>query len=345
MATTGLHFWSTTAATNATADSSVNWAEGQAPSSVNDSARALMASAKKTYADFAGTLTTGGSSTAYTLTTNQVFVDAAAMSGAILTFIPHTTSGATPTLAVDGLTARQIRTATGTNVATGALIAGTPYTVTYIHASTEFILHQGLGVIGALSTSSLVVTGTASVGGATTLSSTLGVTGAATFASTVSVGGATTLTGTVTANAINGTALTASGALSGATVAGAMLASKAEMEAASATDKIVRPANVVDHPGTCKAWVKFQGSDGAVLAAYNVASVTKNSSGNYTVNISTDFSSAHYAVVATAADDALVVITQVVSQTAGTATILVVNNANSLASDPDHVHVSCFGDQ
>lgn len=35
--------WSTTAANNATADPSINWQEGQPPSSVNDSARAMMA--------------------------------------------------------------------------------------------------------------------------------------------------------------------------------------------------------------------------------------------------------------------------------------------------------------
>ena len=38
--------WSRTASNNATADSSVNWTEGQAPSSVNDSARAMKAVAK-----------------------------------------------------------------------------------------------------------------------------------------------------------------------------------------------------------------------------------------------------------------------------------------------------------
>ena len=40
-----LYKWSQTAASNATADPdpSINWQEGQAPSSVNDSARAMMA--------------------------------------------------------------------------------------------------------------------------------------------------------------------------------------------------------------------------------------------------------------------------------------------------------------
>ncbi|WP_343654534.1 tail fiber domain-containing protein [Paraburkholderia caribensis] len=35
--------WSTTAAANATADPTINWQEGQAPSTINDSARAMMA--------------------------------------------------------------------------------------------------------------------------------------------------------------------------------------------------------------------------------------------------------------------------------------------------------------
>ena len=49
-----LHKWSQTAANNATADASVNWQEGQAPSSVNDSARAMMASVAKYRDDVSG---------------------------------------------------------------------------------------------------------------------------------------------------------------------------------------------------------------------------------------------------------------------------------------------------
>ncbi len=149
MATAGVPLWSTTAATNSTADPAVNWAEGQAPSSVNDSARAMMASVAKWRDDVSGSttgLTTGGSSTAFTVTTNSTFATAAAMSGVIFTIIPHATSGAAPTLAVDGLTARNINIATGVNVMTGALILGTPYLVKYVHASTEFILVNSPGV-------------------------------------------------------------------------------------------------------------------------------------------------------------------------------------------------------
>ena len=65
--------WSRTAASNATADSTVNWAEGQSPSSVNDSARAMMASTAAFRDDIAGAIATGGTSTAYTVSSNQVF--------------------------------------------------------------------------------------------------------------------------------------------------------------------------------------------------------------------------------------------------------------------------------
>ena len=37
----------------------------------------------------------------------------------------------------------------------------------------------------------------------------------------------------------------------------------------------------------CKAWVRFNGLTGAMIAGYNVSSVTRNSAGNYTVNFTT----------------------------------------------------------
>ncbi len=143
MATAGLPLWSTTAANNGNADPAVNWAEGMAPSAVNDSARAEMASVAKWRDDLYGItagLSTGGTSTAFTVTTNSTYATAAAMSGAMFSIIPHATNGASPTLAVDGLTARAINSSTGVAVGVGSLINGTPYLLRYVHASTEFIV-------------------------------------------------------------------------------------------------------------------------------------------------------------------------------------------------------------
>lgn len=141
---TGLQVWSATASSNATADANVNWAEGQSPSSVNDSARALMAGAAKWRADLNGSITTGGSSTAYTATSNQSM--GALTAGFEITIVPHTTSGASPTLAVDSLTAKPIRSAAGTEIGAGVLIQGTPYRVTYYTSNSgEWVLHGFYG--------------------------------------------------------------------------------------------------------------------------------------------------------------------------------------------------------
>lgn len=137
--------WSKTPATNATADGTINWAEGQSPSSINDSARAMMARAAEWRDDISGTITTGGTSTAYTVTSNQVFDTLAHMANAMIAFVPHTTSGATVTLNVDGLGAKPLRSAPSVELPSGVLVQGTPYVVTYNNSDAAFYL-QGFTV-------------------------------------------------------------------------------------------------------------------------------------------------------------------------------------------------------
>lgn len=134
--------WSRTAASNATADSTVNWAEGQAPSSVNDSARAMMASTAAFRDDIAGAIATGGTSTAYTVTSYQIFDSLAHMSGQMIAFTPHTTNGATVTLNVDGLGAKPLRSAPSVELPAGVLIQGTPYTALYNNSDAVWYLHN-----------------------------------------------------------------------------------------------------------------------------------------------------------------------------------------------------------
>jgi microcystin-dependent protein len=140
-----LYKWSTTAANNATADATINWAEGQAPSSVNDSARAEMAAVAKFRDDISGAIATGGTATAYTLTSNQAFNSLANMSGKMVAFVPHTTNGATVTLNVDGLGAKPLRSAPSTELLAGVLVQGTPYVATYNNAANEWLLHGFYG--------------------------------------------------------------------------------------------------------------------------------------------------------------------------------------------------------
>lgn len=137
--------WSKTSSANATADATINWAEGQAPSSVNDSSRAMMARTAEYRDDIAGAIVTGGTSIAYTVTSNQVFDTLAHMNGAMIAFTPHATNGGFCSLSVDGLTARNIRSSTGNDIPAGTLIAGTPYAVTYNNSDGMFYLHGFFG--------------------------------------------------------------------------------------------------------------------------------------------------------------------------------------------------------
>ena len=139
----GFYFWSKTANNNATADASINYAEGMAPSAVNDSARAAMARTAEWRDDISGTITTGGTSTAYTVTSNQVFDTLAHMTGAMLAFVPHTTSGATVTLNVDGLGAKPLRSAPSVELPSGFLVQGTPYVATYNNSDAAWYLQGG----------------------------------------------------------------------------------------------------------------------------------------------------------------------------------------------------------
>jgi microcystin-dependent protein len=137
--------WSRTAASNATADSTVNWAEGMAPSAVNDSGRAMMASTAAFRDDIAGAIATGGTSTAYTVTSYQVFDTLAHLNGQIIAFTPHTTNGATVTLNVDGLGAKPLRSAPSVELPAGVLVQGTPYVALYNSSDAAFYLQGFYG--------------------------------------------------------------------------------------------------------------------------------------------------------------------------------------------------------
>jgi microcystin-dependent protein len=140
-----LYKWSQTAAADATADSTINWAEGQAPSSINDSARAMMAATAKYRDDIAGAIVTSGSSTAYTVASYELFDSLVHLHGQMIAFTPHVTNGATVTLNVDSLGARPLRSAPNAELPAGTIIQGTPYVATYNNTDGAFYLHNFFG--------------------------------------------------------------------------------------------------------------------------------------------------------------------------------------------------------
>jgi microcystin-dependent protein len=136
-----LYKWSQTASADATADSTINWAEGQSPSSVNDSARAMMAATAKYRDDLAGAIVTGGTSTAYTVSSYEMFDTLAHLSGQMIAFTPHTTNGDTVTLNCDGLGAKPLRSSPSVELVAGTLVQGTPYAALYNSSDAAFYLH------------------------------------------------------------------------------------------------------------------------------------------------------------------------------------------------------------
>src|SRR5690242_7989512 len=84
------------------------WPEGQNPSTVNDCARENMAASKRWYNKINPVLTTGGTSTAYTLTSTTQ-AETAYYNGQLYSFVVNATCGASPSLNIDGLGAAAIR--------------------------------------------------------------------------------------------------------------------------------------------------------------------------------------------------------------------------------------------
>jgi microcystin-dependent protein len=115
------------------------------PSAVNDSSRAEMASVAKWRDDIGGSITTGGSGAAFTVTSYQQFNDLNRLANQLIAFTPHTTNTGNCTLSVDGLTAKPLRTAPSIDLPAGTIIQGTPYVALYNNSDGAFYL---LGFFG-----------------------------------------------------------------------------------------------------------------------------------------------------------------------------------------------------
>lgn len=299
--------WSQTAASNNTADSTINWREGQAPSTVNNSSRAMMAALAKWRDDVSGALNTGGSSTAYTVTTNQSYT---ALSDGITVVVRlDQTCGADPTFSPDSLTAKQITTDGSTNVASGSLIGGGIYKLTYDSSADAWIVH---GHFASTLTADDIGFGTDDTPQLTGLE--LGHASDTTL--TRASAGDVNIEGNIIYRAGGTNVAIADGGTNADTAAAAFsnlkqaasdsatgvveIAVQSEMEAASSTNLAVTPGRQHFHPGHPKAWVKYD-NNGTLSndQDYGVASLTDLDVGAVRVTYDTAFSAATYAILAT----------------------------------------------
>jgi hypothetical protein len=181
-------------------------------------------------------------------------------------------------------------------------------------------------------TGAVTLSASLAVGGGVSVSSNAAITGSASAAS-ISVSSNATITGTVSAGAVGGNAV----------------ATQAEQETGTATDRIVSPGRQHFHPSAAKAWVRWDNA-GTRDTSYNVSSITDNANGDWTVNFTTAFSAAtNYVGVGIGAGGSTVL--RCFMQNTATAPsttafrVAMVNAAATLSDSPDKIYAAFFGDQ
>lgn len=127
-----IYDWSLTAANNANADADINWAEGQPPSSVNNSARMMMQRVKELLADLGGITVVTGSANVLNFTAKSAI--AANADGLRLAFRAASDNAGAATLNVNAVGAKPILKFTldgEAQLGAGEIQAGCIYEVIY----------------------------------------------------------------------------------------------------------------------------------------------------------------------------------------------------------------------
>lgn len=280
--------WSTTAGSN-NATPPDGWPEGQAPSTVNDCAREMMASIRTVFNDAQffdqGFTPTYVNATSFTVTGDQTsaihagrrlkLYDATAGVATILyatvltasyTFVTTISVSCDAGQLTNSLTSFAISILSNTNSSLPRNAFQDRFSTSALEATV--ITAGATTLLATLSVSgATVLSGALSVGGAATLGTTLSVSGQATLKSVLSVGGAATFASTLS--------------VSGTVVA----------------------ANVA------KGWVFFVLTAGgaSVLSSFNVASVSRSAMGVFRVNFSTAFADNNICALGSAAKESTVI--------------------------------------
>lgn len=168
-------------------------------------------------------------------------------------------------------------------------------------------------------------------------------------------GNLTINTNKFTVDASNGNTVVAgtlavTGDASAASMSGSAIASQAEQETGSATNKVVTPGRQHSHPSAAKFWLKSVMSAGvpqAPSASYNVTSVSDPGTSRIGVTIGTDFSSAEWCCLCspeTSTASGKWGILRAGTQAAGFFEVQGLISSTS-GGDPDSWYIAGFGDQ
>jgi hypothetical protein len=127
---------------------------------------------------------------------------------------------------------------------------------------------------------------------------------------------------------------------------GTVLATQAEMEAASSIAAFVTPGRTQYHPGVAKAWCVRSRTGALNTGSHNVASITDTGTGDSIIVIATDFADVNYVIVASEMDS----VDNIVDPHVTTANIaagqfqIEIRNTSNDATDAAF-GIACFGDQ
>lgn len=312
--------WSKTAASNATADSTINWAEGMSPSAVNDSARAEMAALAKYRDDVSGTtVSTGGSADSYTFTSNQTLTSLT--DGFKIAFICSATNTGASTINVDSLGAKPIRKVSGTALSAGDLVANCVYTAAYDSGGDEWLVHGG-------NTQNKDAELTAIAGLTSAADKLPYFTGSGTAALTDFTSVARTLLSQATQALMRTTGL---GLGTSAVIDTGTSGTKVPLLDGTNTwsgAQTVSHASGIAAQNTIRAWarVTVSGTTYTIQDSFGVQSLTRNGTGDVSLTFSSSLPSANYAAVANVFSGADQVLTVIRNQTASAVTVALFQN-------------------
>ncbi len=131
-------------------------------------------------------------------------------------------------------------------------------------------------------------------------------------------------------------------------IAGNVIATKAQQQTGTAATNVVTPSQQQQHDSALKAHVSFNGTSGAcspctIIESYNVSSVTRASAGSYTVNFTTSFSGSNtFSCQITAGNPE---VGTMGIKTASTLPLFTFVASTGTATDSNPIDVMCVGRQ